>query len=89
MRTATSRFAGCPLDANCGKQVHRGAREAAALCSAHSYLSVVTGSSFAARFAGNVPNQHALIQRFPLLDNVDAPSRQSADGHPWTIEAGP
>ncbi len=39
-------------------------------------------------FAGNVPNQHALISRFPLLDNFYAPSRQSSDGHPWTIEAG-
>ena len=46
------------------------------------------GDAAIAVFAGNVPNQHALIQRFPLLDNLYAPSRQSADGHPWTIEAG-
>ncbi len=46
------------------------------------------GDNAIAVFAGNVPNQHALIQRFPLLDNFYAPSRQSADGHPWTIEAG-
>ena len=46
------------------------------------------GDASIAVFAGNVPNQHSLIQRFPLLDNLYAPSRQSADGHPWTIEAG-
>ncbi len=46
------------------------------------------GDPSLAVFAGNVPNQHAIIQRFPLLDNLYAPSRQSADGHPWTIEAG-
>ena len=46
------------------------------------------GDASLAVFAGNVPNQHSLIQRFPLLDNLYAPSRQSADGHPWTIEAG-
>ncbi len=46
------------------------------------------GDPSIAVFAGNVPNQHALIGRFPLLDNFYAPSRQSADGHPWTIEAG-
>ena len=46
------------------------------------------GDPSIAVFAGNVPNQHALIQRFPLLDNLYAPSRQSADGHPWTIESG-
>jgi YVTN family beta-propeller protein len=39
-------------------------------------------------FAANVPNQHALVQRFPLLDNIYAPSRQSADGHPWIVESG-
>ena len=39
-------------------------------------------------FAHDVPNQHALIKRFPLLDNVYAPSRQSADGHPWIVESG-
>ncbi len=39
-------------------------------------------------FAGNVPNQHALVTRFPLLDNMYAPSRQSADGHPWIVESG-
>ncbi len=46
------------------------------------------GDASLAVFGANVPNQHSLIQRFPLLDNLYAPSRQSADGHPWTIEAG-
>jgi len=32
------------------------------------------------------PNAHALIQRFPLLDNFYDPSRQSADGHQWITE---
>src|SRR5215472_5511713 len=39
-------------------------------------------------FASAVPNQHAFITRFPLLDNVYAPSRQSADGHPWIGMSG-
>ncbi|TLU72797.1 bifunctional YncE family protein/alkaline phosphatase family protein [Lichenicoccus roseus] len=46
------------------------------------------GDPSLAVFAANVPNQHALVQRFPLLDNVYAPSRQSADGHPWIVESG-
>ena len=33
------------------------------------------------------PNIHALVQRFPLLDNFYDPSRQSADGHPWELQA--
>lgn len=39
-------------------------------------------------FASATPNQHAFIKRFPLLDNVYAPSRQSADGHPWIFSSG-
>ncbi|HUB79971.1 MAG TPA: bifunctional YncE family protein/alkaline phosphatase family protein [Bryobacteraceae bacterium] len=39
-------------------------------------------------FASAVPNQHAFVKRFPLLDNVYAPSRQSADGHPWIGMSG-
>ena len=46
------------------------------------------GDPSLAVFGANVPNQHAIIGRFPLLDNFYAPSRQSSDGHPWTIEAG-
>jgi YVTN family beta-propeller protein len=33
------------------------------------------------------PNMHNIVQRFPLLDNFYAPSRQSADGHQWIVEA--
>ena len=32
-------------------------------------------------------NAHALVQRFPLLDNFYDPSRQSADGHNWIVQA--
>jgi YVTN family beta-propeller protein len=46
------------------------------------------GDAGLAVFGANVPNQKALIKRFPLLDNVYAPSRQSADGHPWIVESG-
>jgi len=35
----------------------------------------------------DTPNMHNLVQRFPLLDNFYDPSRQSADGHQWIIEA--
>ncbi len=33
------------------------------------------------------PNAHSLVQRFPLLDNFYDPSRQSADGHNWILQA--
>ncbi len=33
------------------------------------------------------PNAHSLVQRFPLLDNYYNPSRQSADGHNWIVQA--
>jgi len=33
------------------------------------------------------PNAHTLVQRFPLLDNFYDPSRQSADGHNWIVQA--
>ncbi len=33
------------------------------------------------------PNAHTLVQRFPLLDNYYDPSRQSADGHNWIVQA--
>jgi YVTN family beta-propeller protein len=45
------------------------------------------GAPALAVFGGNVtPNAHALVQRFPLLDNFYDPSRQSADGHQWIAE---
>jgi YVTN family beta-propeller protein len=37
--------------------------------------------------AGVTPNAHALVTRFPLLDNYYNPSRQSADGHNWLVQA--
>ena len=40
-----------------------------------------------ASFGGVTPNAHALVQRFPLLDNFYDPSRQSADGHNWIVQA--
>jgi YVTN family beta-propeller protein len=46
------------------------------------------GASALAVYESVVPNQHALMKRFPLLDNVYAPSRQSADGHPWIVMSG-
>ena len=46
------------------------------------------GDPSLAVFSASVPNQHAFIKRFPLLDNVYAPSRQSADGHPWIVSSG-
>ena len=46
------------------------------------------GDANLAVFGANVPNQKAIVRRFPLLDNMYAPSRQSADGHPWIVESG-
>lgn len=46
------------------------------------------GDKSLALFAAGVPNQHEMVKRFPLLDNVYAPSRQSADGHPWIGMSG-
>ena len=40
-----------------------------------------------ATFGGVTPNAHAIVQRFPLLDNYYNPSRQSADGHNWIVQA--
>jgi YVTN family beta-propeller protein len=46
------------------------------------------GDPSLAVFGGkDTPNAHALVKRFPLLDNFYDPSRQSADGHQWIIEA--
>ena len=33
------------------------------------------------------PNAHELVKRFPLFDNFYDPSRQSADGHNWIVQA--
>jgi YVTN family beta-propeller protein len=46
------------------------------------------GDASLAVFGGaDTPNVHALIERFPLLDNYYNPSRQSADGHNWLVQA--
>ena len=46
------------------------------------------GDAELAVFGGkDTPNAHALVQRFPLLDNFYDPSRQSADGHQWIVES--
>jgi len=44
-------------------------------------------ASLAVFGAGVTPNAHALVQRFPLLDNFYDPSRQSADGHNWIVQS--
>jgi YVTN family beta-propeller protein len=46
------------------------------------------GDPTLAVFGGaDTPNMHAIVERFPLLDNFYDPSRQSADGHQWIVEA--
>ena len=40
-----------------------------------------------ATFGPVTPNAHAIVQRFPLFDNFYDPSRQSADGHNWIVQA--
>jgi YVTN family beta-propeller protein len=47
----------------------------------------VFGDGVAAGSTPVTPNAHALVQRFPLLDNFYDPSRQSADGHNWIVQA--
>ena len=46
----------------------------------------VFGDGSAAGGTPITPNAHALVTRFPLLDNFYDPSRQSADGHQWIQE---
>jgi len=45
------------------------------------------GDGSAAGTTPITPNAHALLQRFPILDNFYDPSRQSADGHNWITQA--
>ncbi len=50
-------------------------------------VSAGYGEPSLAVFGGqDTPNAHALVTRFPLLDNFYDPSRQSADGHQWITE---
>ena len=46
------------------------------------------GAPSLAVFASALPNQHAFVKRFPLIDNIYAPSRQSSDGHVWIGMSG-
>ena len=50
-------------------------------------LAVFGDDSTYAEYPVVTPNVHTLVQRFPLLDNFYDPSRQSADGHNWIVQA--
>ena len=50
-------------------------------------LAVFGDHSTYAAYPVVTPNAHTLVQRFPLLDNFYDPSRQSADGHNWILQA--
>jgi YVTN family beta-propeller protein len=50
-------------------------------------LAVFGVNSTYAQYPVVSPNAHAIVQRFPLLDNFYDPSRQSADGHNWITQA--
>jgi YVTN family beta-propeller protein len=50
-------------------------------------LAVFGVNSTYSQYPVVTPNAHALVQRFPLLDNFYDPSRQSADGHNWITQA--
>jgi YVTN family beta-propeller protein len=50
-------------------------------------LAVFGDESTFAAYPVVTPNVHTLVQRFPLLDNFYDPSRQSADGHNWILQA--
>ena len=50
-------------------------------------VSAGNGDPSLAVFGGKAtPNMHAIVDRFPLLDNFYDPARQSADGHQWIVE---
>jgi len=50
-------------------------------------LAVFGDHSTYAEYPVVTPNAHTIVQRFPLLDNFYDPSRQSADGHNWILQA--
>jgi YVTN family beta-propeller protein len=50
-------------------------------------LAVFGDNSAYALYPVVSPNVHTLVKRFPLLDNFFDPSRQSADGHNWIMQA--
>jgi YVTN family beta-propeller protein len=50
-------------------------------------VAKANGQSTLAMYSQDHPNDHALVNRFPLFDNFYNPSRQSADGHQWIVQA--
>ncbi len=50
-------------------------------------LAVFGDHSTYANYSVVTPNAHTIVERFPLLDNFYDPSRQSADGHNWILQA--
>ena len=50
-------------------------------------LATFGDNSTYAAYSVVTPNAHALVERFPLFDNFYDPSRQSADGHNWIVQA--
>ena len=50
-------------------------------------VSKANGAADLAMFSQDHPNDHAIVSRFPLFDNFYNPSRQSADGHQWIVQA--
>ncbi len=50
-------------------------------------LAVFGDNSTFSEYPVVTPNAHAMVQRFPLLDNFYNASRQSADGHNWIMQA--
>ncbi len=50
-------------------------------------LAVFGDHSTYAEYGVVTPNAHTIVERFPLLDNFYDPSRQSADGHNWILQA--
>ncbi|WP_204101413.1 alkaline phosphatase family protein [Occallatibacter savannae] len=52
-----------------------------------SSLATFGDNSSFTQYPHVTPNAHALVKRFPLLDNFYDPSRQSADGHNWIVQA--
>jgi len=50
-------------------------------------VSKANGQTSLAMFSQDHTNDHAIVSRFPLFDNFYNPSRQSADGHQWIVQA--
>ena len=50
-------------------------------------VSKGNGHANLAMYSQDHPNDHAIVNRFPLFDNFYNPSRQSADGHQWIVQS--